>query len=244
MIDDVLGNGLTTTQDSSEHGKAKNNHKMVCTHVGKSSYTTDTDVSQSKKAKSLEQPQVEQMLLPQGETSKSRAEVNDRKKNPRLAGADLYVTRLGWNNDNVAKPNPKKKFVKPSARNLAQPSTTESDLEPPCLPSPISSTRTLGNTGSLYDELRNSAPKTPPPVPESAPMMPREAIHASRPCYRCVSYMHSVGISVCSGPMMTASGRAAKWLGSSMLWTEMETGLDVVVVQWEMECLLRSTRFY
>jgi hypothetical protein len=64
--------------------------------------------------KSLEQPQVDRLLLPQGENSKSRAELNDRKKHPRLAGADLYVTRLGWNNNNIAQPNPKQKFVKPA----------------------------------------------------------------------------------------------------------------------------------
>jgi len=159
-------------------------------------FKTDTDKHQSKKTKSLEQPQVERLLLPQGETGQSRAEVNDRKKHPRLAGADLYVTRLGWNNNGIAQPNPKpkKKFVKPSAQDAAPPSSSESEVEAPSLPSSGSSTCTLGNTGSLYDELRFSTPKTTPPVPEKAPSIPREAIHASRPCYRCVSYMHAVGI--------------------------------------------------
>ena len=137
---------------------------------------------------------MERFLLPQGENGKSRAEVNDRKKHPRLAGADLYVTRLGWNNNNIAQSNPKKKFVKPSAQVAALSSSSESDPEASSLPSSASSTCTLGNTGSLYDELRSSTPKTSSPVPEKAPTIPREAIHASRPCYRCVSYMHAVGI--------------------------------------------------
>jgi hypothetical protein len=124
----------------------------------------------------------------------ARAEINDRKKHPRLAGADLYVTRLGWNNNNVARPNSKQKSVKPPTRVLASPSSSESEAAPPSLSSSTSSTGTLGTTGSLYDELRNHTPRTPSPVPESTPTIPREAIHASRPCYRCVSYMHAVGI--------------------------------------------------
>jgi hypothetical protein len=134
------------------------------------------------------------MLLPQGETGKGRAEINDRKKHPRLAGADLYVTRLGWNNNNVARPNPKQKCVKSSNRAVTPASSSESERGPPSLSSSTSSTCTLGTTGSLYDELRNHTPRTPSPVAESAPTIPREAIHASRPCYRCVSYMYAVGI--------------------------------------------------
>ena len=194
MIDDVLGNGPATTQSSPERGKSGKDHKGVSKRAVDSTCLHDTNKVQTKKAKSLEQPQVQHLLLPQSETGKSRAEVNDRKKHPRLAGADLYVTRLGWNNNNIAQPNPKKKFVKPSARDVAPPSSSESEMEPPSLPSSASSTCTLGNTGSLYDELRSSAPKTTPPIPEKAPTVPREAIHASRPCYRCVSYMHAVGI--------------------------------------------------
>jgi hypothetical protein len=155
---------------------------------------TIANKSQSNKPKSLEQPQEERMLPPQGETGKGRADINDRKKHPRLAGADLYVTRLGWNNNNVARPNPKQKFVKPPTRVLTPPSSSESEAAPPSLSSSTSSTCTLGATGSLYDELRNHTPRTSSAVPESAPTIPREAIHASRPCYRCVSYMHAVGI--------------------------------------------------
>jgi len=194
MIDDVLGNGLTTTQSSPERGKHGKDFKGVSVPGSDSTCLRDANKSQSKKSRSIEQPQVERFLLPQGETGKSRAEVNDRKKHPRLAGADLYVTRLGWNNNNIAQPNPKKKFVKPSVQVAARSSSSESEPEASSLPSSASSTCTLGNTGSLYDELRSSAPKINPPIPEKAPTIPREAIHASRPCYRCVSYMHAVGI--------------------------------------------------
>lgn len=194
MIDDVLGNGFTTTQRSPERGKHGKDHKGVSAQALRSICLLDTNKRQSKKSKSIEQPQIERLLLPQSETGKSRAEVNDRKKHPRLAGADLYVTRLGWNNNNIAQPNPKKKFVKPLAQVAAPSSSSESEPEASSLPSSASSTCTLGTTGSLYDELQHSAPKITPPAPDKAPTIPREAIHASRPCYRCVSYMHAVGI--------------------------------------------------
>lgn len=113
MLHDVLGNGLTTTQSSPERGKSGKDRKGVSALVLDSTCLHHTDKRQSKKAKSLGLPQVQHLLLPQGEIGKSRAEINDRKKHPRLAGADLYVTRLGWKNNNIAQPNPKKKFVKP-----------------------------------------------------------------------------------------------------------------------------------
>ena len=194
MIDDVLGNGLTGTQSSPECGKPGEDHKGVSTRAMGSTCLHATKRIQSKKAKSLEQSEVQHLLLPQSEIGKSRAEVNDRKKHPRLAGADRYVTRLGWNENNITQPNPKKTFMKPSAGDVAPPSSSKSEPEAPSLPSSPSSTCTLGNTGSLYDELRNSAPNNNPPIPEKAPTIPREAINASRPCYSCVSYIYAVGI--------------------------------------------------
>jgi hypothetical protein len=196
---------------------------------------TIANKSQSNKPKSLEQPQEERMLLPQGETGKGRAEINDRKKHPRLAGADLYVTRLGWNNNNVARPNPKQKFVKPPTRVLTPPSSSESEAAPPSLSSSTSSTCTLGATGSLYDELRNHTPRTSSAVPESAPTIPREAIHASRPCYRCVSYMHAVGIK-----RVFWTDDAGEWEGGKV--GKFIDALGMVVVRWAMECLLRSMK--
>lgn len=128
-----------------------------------------TNKSQSKKAKSLEQPQVERFLHPQGENGKSRAEVNDRKKHPRLAGAYLYVTRLGWNNNNIAQPNPKKKFVKPSAQVAALSSSSESDPGAFSLPSSASSTARSAilvlcttSSGVVHQRLLHRFPKKRP----------------------------------------------------------------------------------
>lgn len=194
LIDDVLTNGSAIVQGPAERGKSKKDRKAVRTQGLTLPHLLGTNSRQSNKAKNFEQPEVERMLLPQGETGKSRAETNDRQKHPRLAGADLYVTRLGWNNNNVARSNLKVKFVKPSTRPVIPPSSCESETRAPSLTSSISSASTLGTTGSLYDELRSHETRTPPPVQETAPTIPREAIHASRPCYRCVSYMHAVGI--------------------------------------------------
>jgi hypothetical protein len=51
------------------------------------------------------------------------------------------------------------------------------------------------NTGSLHDELVNTRSRTP--SPNSTPVSNTEkepSVLSSRPCYRCISYMHSVGI--------------------------------------------------
>jgi hypothetical protein len=54
-----------------------------------------------------------------------------------------------------------------------------------------------GASRSLHDELLNPFP-TPTPTPSSrrseAATLNPDIIRASRPCYRCISYMHSVGI--------------------------------------------------
>lgn len=135
---------------------------------------------------------MEHRLLPQGETGKSRTEVNDRKKNPRLVGADLYVTRMGWNKTTATL----QKVKEPRKSSSPDPETRTipkgSGSEAPPLSSSIS---TLVTTGSLHDELRSpSPPSRVPPAATAEPAIPRKAIHASRPCYRCISYMHAVGI--------------------------------------------------
>jgi hypothetical protein len=137
------------------------------------------------------------LLLPQGETGSSNTGASGRKKDPRLVGADLYVTRLGWNKSQVVpKKSKKTKAAVVTPKNISETtSETESD-GPPSLSSSTSSINTLGTTGSLHDELINRLPRTPPPVTlePTTDSIPREAIHDSRPCYRCISYMHAVGI--------------------------------------------------
>jgi hypothetical protein len=194
--DDVLKSGPVTVQGSAGHGKNKKDLKAVHLQVVALPYLFNTNTKQSKKAEGFEQQQTERLLVPQSQSGRSRTDAIDRKRHTRLAGADLYVTRLGWNNCNIARPHPMIKPANSEVPVTTPPSSSESepDLECPSLTSSISSVSTLGATGSLYDELRCHKPRTTPPTADIAPTIPREAIHASQPCYRCVSYMHAVGI--------------------------------------------------
>ncbi|TVY38542.1 hypothetical protein LOCC1_G006700 [Lachnellula occidentalis] len=120
-------------------------------------------------------PKTEQILVTKKSTLNSKPSVAARTKDLRLKGSDLYVARLGNCNTMSAKHN-----------------TTARDAIPqtPPLPPPKSPPASL----SLHDELsalsRSPSPASPPTDP--APNKPE--IRASRPCYRCVSAMHSVGI--------------------------------------------------
>lgn len=96
----------------------------------------------------------------------------ERMKHPKLVGADVYVARLA-NSSNKA---PQKPW----------------NAAPKQAPAPITATP----TGSLHDELVCKVAAVVPVLvvqrnDESAPA--RSAVD-SRPCYRCVCYMHSVGV--------------------------------------------------
>lgn len=129
------------------------------------------------------------MLVPTGETGKSRNDIQKRKKDTRLIGADLYVTRLGWNKRQEPREN---REVEEELR--IPPATANAFEEEPPPASMHSSTSSLpSNTGSLHDELINRTPRVRPDAPVPSKFA-RQSIHASRPCYRCISYMHAVGI--------------------------------------------------
>lgn len=95
-------------------------------------------------------------------------------KHPRLNGADLYVARLGWK--------------------------APSDEITPCCTNPdITDTQSLNvsssSTGSLHEELKHVYPEEKGPISPAIPKNQRQpSVLSSRPCYRCVSYMNSVGI--------------------------------------------------
>ncbi|KAF2645019.1 putative isomerase YbhE [Massarina eburnea CBS 473.64] len=143
------------------------------------SYSSDTSVSTkgsrkppiSEISKSCKKP----MLVPKGNARSSHT-IADRTKHPRLNGADLYVARLGWQTTNTNtdshsnKPNPSHAITKPPS--------------PPHKPP----------TGSLHDELLNPHPPPAPTPPPPTPPEKHPSVLVSRPCYRCISYMHSVGI--------------------------------------------------
>ncbi|TKA71702.1 hypothetical protein B0A55_07142 [Friedmanniomyces simplex] len=136
-------------------------------------------------------PQLEPMLLPKGHTGPG---TNERKKHPRLVGADLYVARLGWckagGGEKGRLPTVPAKAPRENVRLLTDDggeSSLESSIES------LSITTSTTTTGSLHDELANREPS-----PRRAALAPatldRKTIRASRPCYRCITHMHTAGI--------------------------------------------------
>jgi hypothetical protein len=105
------------------------------------------------------------VLLPKGRVKPARSLI-DRMKHPKLVGADVYVARLSNTN-----PTNSRKPVSDALPN-GQVSTPTGSIhdELLCKTSPTLGTASVRNTGHL-----------------------RSAVD-SRPCYRCVSYMHGVGI--------------------------------------------------
>ena len=138
-------------------------------------------------------PQTESMLLPKGQNAGS---VDDRKKHPRLMGADLYVTRLGWYKgaaaQNPARPGVRAPLTPPT---VAHAEAHDGDDVISTSSSSLQNNSPSCSSGSLHDELINPEP-TPRPckMTRSSVTVDRQHIRASRPCYRCISYMHSVGI--------------------------------------------------
>lgn len=124
------------------------------------------------------------LLVPKGRTGGASPGVKERMKCPKLVGADVYVARLA--NDGPAPGSRKKR------RAHRQPSDQNAEEADPdtCTREPALS----ASTGSLHDELitKTSKPEPPPSILED--VKPRPTAAESRPCYRCVAYMHSVGI--------------------------------------------------
>jgi len=117
-------------------------------------------------------PNRQQILITKKNSLNTKVDVAARTKDFRIKGSDLYVTRLGSCN------------VTPPQTSRSQPA----DSPPAPAPSPNS------EPSSLYDELSASS-RTPSPYTAPAnSVLGKHEIRASRPCYRCVSAMHAVGI--------------------------------------------------
>jgi len=145
-----------------------------------------------------EPAQPEPTLLPKGHAGVSSSSVSERRKHPRLNGADLYVARLGWCKEDLTKP--KEADINEQTYDQASMlSSATTNLEDDNCLSRTSSTPStmISSTGSLHDELINSTPSSSssPTLPQSqANVLGTSKVRASQPCYRCISYMHSVGI--------------------------------------------------
>ncbi|KAK8184455.1 hypothetical protein BC567DRAFT_218433 [Phyllosticta citribraziliensis] len=112
-------------------------------------------------------------------------------KHPKLVGADLYVTRLGHSGEGIPR----------RSRESSQKQGNCSDVisnEDGVASDSSKSHSSVVSTGSLHDELTTLL-KAPPRLARSNDLAddrshPNCTIRASRPCYRCLSFMHNVGI--------------------------------------------------
>ncbi|KAF2687498.1 hypothetical protein K458DRAFT_296434 [Lentithecium fluviatile CBS 122367] len=157
-------------------------HSNASIKLSNSEYSSDTSCSSDslikprKSTTSNFSKKTQPFLVPQGHAGRRARSVADRTKNPRLNGADLYVARLGWRSTSS----------KDASHGRRATSENSQDAPPDNL-QPLS--------GSLHDELLNPKLRTPSPsttLSMSTDRLP--TVLASRPCYRCISYMNSVGI--------------------------------------------------
>jgi len=199
--EDSMAHDVMTTMSKSasasaaNHGKREKDYKRV-RHSPSAKVMTYANGPQSGKMRNaiLEPPQPEPMLLPKGQTTRS---LQDRKKHPRLVGADLYVARLGWGK---GAPMRKDDSAVRSTIATVQPlyaadGDSNDDDGLSASSAYLQSTSSSSSTGSLHDELLHREPKLQTtPQTKSTAATQSQLIRASRPCYRCISYMHAVGI--------------------------------------------------
>ncbi|KKY36218.1 hypothetical protein UCDDA912_g03798 [Diaporthe ampelina] len=143
------------------------------------------DATGSNKSKSgLRKARNQHLLVPKGRNVGTTPGVTERMKHPKLVGADVYVARLA--NDGPA----------PASREQRRVHDPPSDgTVDTAGPDTLTTTSAVSaSTGSLHDELITKTSKSKPltSVSEDVKRPPTPA--ESRPCYRCVAYMHSVGI--------------------------------------------------
>lgn len=124
------------------------------------------------------------LLVPKGRTVGTSPGVKERIKHPKLIGADVYVARLA--NEGPAAEDRKKR----RAHNQPSDETIETAGPDTC----STTSAVSASTGSLHDELIMKTPKSEPLTSISEDFKRPPTPAESRPCYRCVAYMHSVGI--------------------------------------------------
>ena len=167
--------------------------------------------------KTTEPPQPETLLLPKGHGCGASNNTDDRRKSPRLKGADLYVARLGWCGDPATKPKQPKSSpallsVAKAEHGLESTTTSDSEDELRRTDSSPNTSSSGTSSGSLHDELINRE-SSPSHIKASNTddIQDTSNVRASRPCYRCISYMHSVGIK-----RVFWTNDAGEWEGSKI----------------------------
>ncbi|ROW15004.1 hypothetical protein VPNG_03489 [Cytospora leucostoma] len=125
-----------------------------------------------------------QLIVPKGSTGSSSDRLRDRMKHPKLVGADVYVARLV----NDTPPTQGRKQRRARKQKFVG-SAGEPDVDACSIASNVS-----GATRSLHDELRCRESKPQASLAMSEDVEGRPMPAESRPCYRCVAYMHSAGI--------------------------------------------------
>ncbi|KAI8937106.1 hypothetical protein NX059_006320 [Plenodomus lindquistii] len=150
------------------------NGSASCEHNTKTYAKASRYEGQHKKEKTKAAPYSQPLLMPKGQTGQPSRAVKDRTRHARLNGADVYVVRLG-----------RKGLVTVNDHVVCSTHPTEVEDVSPLTPS----------TGSLHEELVDPKVKSPKPPASTIPAVNAlPPLLTSRPCYRCVSYMASVGI--------------------------------------------------
>lgn len=136
------------------------------------------------------------LLIPQGITGTKSRKFKDRITDSRIRGSDLYVARLCRKTETVqGNEQPLKKASE--ARSLTTPSTADGhELQEEASPTDNDyGPMAPSSTGSLHEELRFCGVKaTADNSTHMRSFEKRPTATQSRPCYRCIFYMHSAGI--------------------------------------------------
>jgi len=149
--------------------------------TGSQSSSSDNESIRSRKKKAMPPkkapiPTKPQQILITKNKSSTKPNTAARTKDLRIKGSDLYVARLGTSHKT------------PSKKGKSPPSESPELPLPPVLPK--------SPPASLHDELspisRSVSPSTTSKASPDDDIRPE--IRTSRPCYRCVSAMHAVGI--------------------------------------------------
>ena len=158
-------------------------------------------------------------------TDMTMRKASSSRKNNRnaatLAGADLYVARF-----HLGESTPERMLSGVTSPTETPRMPAFSPERPPSILTPP----------SLHDELINPYPTTSPVSSSLLPQPPverlREIVRPSRPCYRCIAYMHAVGIK-----RVFWSDSQGKWMSRKVrdLMEELRSGeCDVYATKWEV----------